>query len=131
MNEIEANKIKINYREVISLENLKDGLARTKDNVSPGIDGTTKKQISEKRLIRLHNELASQCYKPKPSKRVSIPKPGGGTRYLGISSQIDKVVQGALISKLEPMLEEVFLNVSYGFRPGLGCHNALKEIKYG
>jgi group II intron reverse transcriptase/maturase len=120
----------INYKEVISIENLRDGLARTKNNVSPGIDGIIKKEISDKRLIKLHSELAEQYYKPKPSKRVSIPKPGGGTRYLGIASQIDKVVQGALINKLEPILEKVFLNVSYGFRPGIGCHNALKEIKY-
>lgn len=122
---------RITYKEIISIENLTEGLAKTRNNVSPGLDGIVKKQISEKRLSKLHNELASQSYKPKPSKRVGVPKPGGGTRYLSISSQIDKVVQGALLVKLEPVFEKVFLDVSYGFRPGIGCHNALKEIKYG
>lgn len=83
------NEIKIiKYRKIIELENLKLGLARTKNNVSPGLDGEIKKDISEKRLIKLHNDLASQKYKPTPSKRVGIPRPDGGTRYLGISSQM-------------------------------------------
>ena len=129
--EIKNNEKSITYKNLISIENLQKGLARTKSGVSPGIDGEVKKQISEKRLLRLHKELASQSYKPKPSKRVGIPKPGGGTRYLGISSQIDKIVQGAILIQLEPLFENIFLDVSYGFRPGIGCHSALKKIKYG
>lgn len=129
--EIKNNEKSITYKNLISIENLQKGLAHTKSGVSPGIDGEVKKQISKKRLLRLHNELASQSYKPKPSKRVGIPKPGGGTRYLGISSQIDKIVQGAILIQLEPLFENIFLDVSYGFRPGIGCHNALKKIKYG
>jgi group II intron reverse transcriptase/maturase len=127
--EMKNNYERITYGNLISVDNLQKGLARIKSGVSPGIDGEVKKQISEKRLLKLHNDLASQSYKPKPSKRVGIPKPGGGTRYLGISSQIDKIVQGALLNKLEPLFENIFLDVSYGFRPGIGCHNALKEIK--
>jgi group II intron reverse transcriptase/maturase len=119
------------YKEVISIKNLTEGLARTKNNVSPGIDGEIKKNITEKRLSNLHQELASQEYKPKPAKRVPIPKYGGGIRFLGIASQIDKVVQGALLEKLEPIFENIFLDVSFGFRPGRGCHAALKVIKYG
>ena len=121
----------INYKDLISPENLRLGLEKTKSKVAPGIDGITKKEISEKRLSKLHEELASQKYKPKPAKRVPIPKPDGGVRYLGISSQIDKIVQGALLIKLEAVYEPQFLDVSYGFRPGKGCHNALKEIKGG
>lgn len=129
--EIKNNEKSITYKNLISIKNLQQGLARTKSGVSPGIDGEVKKQISEKRLLKLHTELASQSYKPKPSKRVGIPKPGGGTRYLGIPSQIDKIIQGAILTQLEPLFESIFLNVSYGFRPGIGCHDALKEIKYG
>lgn len=119
------------YKDLISIENLTKGLLRTKNNVSPGLDGEIKKDINTKRLSKLQQELASQKYKPTPAKRVPIPKPNGGVRYLGIASQIDKVVQGALLEKLEPVFEKVFLDVSYGFRPGKGCHDALKEIKYG
>lgn len=119
------------YKDLISLENLQRGLDRTKSNVVAGIDGEIKSVISEKRLSKLQEELASQKYKPKPSRRVSIPKAGGGVRYLGIASQIDKVVQGALLNMLEPVFEPMFSEVSFGFRPGKGCHNALKEIKGG
>ena len=49
---------------------------------------------------------------------------------MGISSHIDKIVQGALLAKFNPLFEKVFLDFSYGFRPGLGCHDALKKIKY-
>ena len=120
----------IKYNDLINLENLKKGLERTKNNVSPGLDGEIKSQITEKRLIKLYNELSSQKYKPTPSKRVGIPRPDGGTRYLGISSQIDKVVQGAILNKLEPIVEPLFLDVSFGSRKGINCHDALKKIKY-
>lgn len=114
----------IKYNDLINLENLKKGLERTKNNVSPGLDGEIKSQITEKRLIKLYNELSSQKYKPTPSKRVGIPRPDGGTRYLGISSQIDKVVQGAILNKLEPIVEPLFLDVSFGSRKGINCHDA-------
>lgn len=117
------------YKDVIGFENLKKGLSRTKNNVITGIDGEIKKDITDKRLHELNKDLASQKYKPKPAKQVCIPKLGGGIRRLGVASQIDKVVQGALLEKLEPLLEKLFLNVSFGFRPGKGCHDALKEIK--
>jgi len=121
---------KVLYKDLISIESLKKGLQRTKSNVSPGLDGEVKGQITDKRLEKLHNELARQSYLPTQVKRVGIPKPDGGTRYLGIASQIDKVVQGAILNHLEPLLEPVFSEASYGSRPGTGCHDALKEIKY-
>lgn len=131
MKKIENNSKTISYKNIISISNLKNGLSRTKSDAAPGLDGEVKKTISDLRLVKLHKELATQVYKPKPSKRVGIPKPGGGIRYLGISSQIDKVVQGALLNMFEPVSENIFLEVSYGFRPGKGCHDALKKIKYG
>lgn len=121
----------VEYKNLIKLENLKKGLERTKNNVSPGLDGEIKSNITESRLLKLHNELSSQKYKPTPSKRVGIPRLDGGTRFLGISSQIDKVVQGALLNELEPIFEPQFFKESYGSRKGVNCHDALKEIKYG
>jgi len=128
MEKIETSKI--TYKEVICIENLEKGLERTKKNVTPGIDGETKAEITKSRLQKLHEELNSQTYQPKPSKKVAIPKPDGGVRHLGIASQIDKVVQGAILTILEPILEKTFKKESFGFRPGIGCHNALKHIKY-
>lgn len=121
---------KLAYKQLISIENLEQGLARTKSGAAAGIDGETKAQITSKRIAKLHAELANQTYSPSPAKRISIPKAEGGVRFLGIASQIDKVVQGALLQQLEPLLEPVFLDSSYGFRPGRGCHDALKAIKY-
>ena len=91
------------------------------------MDGEIKKHITDKRLIKLHNELSSQKYKPTPSNKVGIPRLDEGVRYPGISSQIDKVVHGSILNKLEP----IFLDVFYGSRKGMNCHDALKKIKYG
>lgn len=120
---------KITYQEIISIDNLKSGLARTKSNVSPGLDGETKANFTEKKIDLLFKELRSQKFKPTPVKRVNIPKPDGGVRPLGVASQKDKVVQAAILNKLEPVLEAVFLDSSYGGRPNKNCHHALKHVK--
>jgi len=119
----------IKYADVIDIANLRNGLERTKASASPGLDNVRKSEFTEEKLTKLHKELVSQTYQPKPTKRVPIPKPDGGTRFLGISSQRDKVVQGALLVLLEGRLEKVFSPISYGFRPGKNCHLALKHIK--
>lgn len=129
---MEDKKVKLNkitYQEIISIDNLKSGLARTKTNVSPGLDGETKANFTEKKIDILFKELKSQKFKPTPVKRVNIPKPDGGVRPLGVASQKDKVVQAAILNKLEPVLEAVFLDSSYGGRPNKNCHHALKHIK--
>jgi group II intron reverse transcriptase/maturase len=119
----------ITYQEIINLENLNKGLARTKSNVSPGLDGKTKANFTEKKMEDLVKSLKSQRFKPTPVKRVNIPKPDGGTRPLGVASQRDKVVQAAILNKLESVLENIFLDCSYGGRPNRNCHQALKVIK--
>jgi len=127
---IKEKKIKlISYKEIINIENLNKGLARTKGNVSPGLDGEIKANFTEKKIEGLFKSLKSQRFKPTPVKRVNIPKPDGGTRPLGVASQKDKVVQAAILNKLEPVLENVFLECSYGGRPNKNCHHALKTIK--
>lgn len=122
-------KEKITYQEIVSIDNLKAGLARTKSNVFPGLDGEVKANFTEKKMEQLFKELKSQSFKPSPVKRVNIPKPDGGVRPLGVASQKDKVVQAAILNKLELVLEAVFLDSSYGGRPNRNCHHALKYIK--
>lgn len=133
MNNIKENnqveKVKISYQEIISLDNLKKGLERTKSIVSPGIDGEVKASFTEKKLETLAKDLKSQRFKPSPVKRVNIPKPDGGVRPLGVASQKDKVVQAAILNILEPVLEAVFLDCSYGGRPNKNCHHVLKHLK--
>ena len=120
----------LEYKAVISIENLEQGLLRTKSNVSPGLDGETKAEFTQNRLVQLHKELKQQKYIPKPNKRVVLPKPNGGKRYLGIASQRDKIVQAALLIQLEQLVDGHFSENSFGFRPGKGCHDALHVIKY-
>lgn len=124
-----TNSNLISYKDVISLENLKKALKRTKSNSAPGLDGDVKANWNDAKLEKLHNDLALHKFKPSPTKRVLIPKADGGKRPLGISSQVDKIVQAALLLHLEPIGESIFQDTSMGFRPKRGCHNALKQVK--
>ncbi len=81
-------------------------------------------------LDGLQMELAEQRYRPRPVKRVHIPKPGRSeTRPLGIPSVKDRVVQTAAKIVLEPIFEADFRDCSFGFRPKRSAHDALDVIK--
>ena len=103
--------------------------ALTKDRVAVGIDNVTPRGITLKGITRLAQEIREGKYKPKPSKRVTIPKAVKGKfRPLGIASSRDKVIQQALKLCLEPLFEPMFSTRSHGFRPGLSCHSALRQV---
>jgi hypothetical protein len=125
------NKPKITYAEVFTLDNILAGFEFVKNKKSVGIDKELKSDITFEKLKKLQKDLKTQKYKPKPSRRVAIPKPGGGERFLGIASTIDKVVQMVLVQQLQPIYESKFSTYSYGFRPKLGCHDALSKIRNG
>lgn len=97
-------------------------------NMTPGIDEITLDGISLKIIDRITKTMQNQSFQFKPVRREYIPKANGKMRPLGIPSPMDKLVQEAMRIILEALFEPKFLNTSHGFRPGRGCHTALKEI---
>ena len=81
-----------------------------------------------KYLTELSAALKDGSYRPQPVRRVEIAKDDGGTRPLGIPAVKDRIVQTAMKLVIEPIFEASFLEGSFGFRPGRGCHDALREV---
>lgn len=98
-----------------------------------GVDGITIERFakdSPRRLLAVKEQLQQGTYQPKPVKRVWIPKPGSTERRpLGVPTVTDRVVQAALKMVIEPIFESRFAEGSYGFRPGRGCKDALREVE--
>jgi RNA-directed DNA polymerase len=96
-----------------------------------GVDGQSIERFAaqdELYLGELAIALRQGTYRPQPIRRVEIPKGEGKTRPLGIPTVKDRIVQTAVKFALEPIFEAMFHPSSYGFRPGRGCHDALREV---
>ena len=96
-----------------------------------GIDGITKEEYDrnlDENLDILVERLKRKEYKPKPARRVEIPKDNGKTRPLNIYSYEDKLVQDALRCLLEAVFEPMFYDEMMGFRPHRGCHTAIRYL---
>src|SRR4030088_3768788 len=119
--------------EICDRENLKEALRRVKANKgSPGIDGITVNQLDnylEQHWSAIREQLLSGTYKPKPVKRVEIPKPDGGVRKLGIPTVLDRFVQQAVMQVLQRRWNPTFSRHSYGFRPRRSAHHAVAQAQ--
>ena len=98
-----------------------------------GVDKLTLAEVeeygAERMLGELQRALRGGSYRPAPVRRVTIPKPDGGKRPLGIPTVCDRVCQQAARLVLEPIFEADFLEVSYGFRPRRSALQALERIR--
>jgi RNA-directed DNA polymerase len=101
------------------------------NNGAAGVDRQSIERFeahAEEYLTELATALREDSYRPQPIRRVEIPKGEGRTRPLGIPTVKDRIVQTAVKFVLEPIFEAMFRPQSYGFRPGRGCRDALREV---
>src|SRR5450631_4131390 len=117
--------------KVWRLETLRLGWTQVERNAgAAGVDRMSVERFAQGRdcyLAELARALQDGSYRPQPVRRVYIPK-GKGQRPLGIPAVKDRVVQAALKLVIEPIFEHEFEPRSYGFRQGLGCKDALREV---
>jgi RNA-directed DNA polymerase len=122
------------FERLCEMPTLRQGFAAVKANGgSPGIDGVNVEEFEQRldeELAHLRAELGGWSYKPRPVRRVEIPKPGGkGARLLGVPCIRDRVVQAGLKLLLEPLFDPYFSESSYGFRPGKNQRQAVEAAQ--
>lgn len=118
---------------VLDRANMQRAWKRVKANRgAPGIDGMRIEDFpafARSHWPGIRQQLADGNYRPQPVRRVLIPKPGGGERLLGIPTVIDRVIQQAIAQVLTPIFDPHFSGSSFGFRPGLSAHGALRQVQ--
>lgn len=114
-------------------ESLEACFHELKGRKAVGADGIDKEMYGARlaeNLKELIERMKQMSYRPGPVREVLIDKEGkaGATRPLGISNFEDKLVQKMMQKVLESIYDPVFLDCSYGFRPGVGCHDAIRAV---
>jgi len=113
----------------LARENMQQAWKRVRSNKgAAGIDGLDIDQTADRLRSAwpaIREQLLSGTYRPQPVRRVTIPKPDGGERELGIPTVTDRLIQQALLQVLQPILDPTFSPHSYGFRPGRSAHQAV------
>jgi len=99
-----------------------------KGAMTPGTTPETADGMSMAKIGRVIDAMRHERYRFRPVRRVHIPKKNGKTRPLGMPSWSDKLVGEVVRLLLEAYYEPAFSGRSHGFRPGRGCHTALREV---
>jgi group II intron reverse transcriptase/maturase len=119
--------------QVVGRANALAALRRVRQNKgSPGVDGMIVDDLTPylaEHWEGLREQLLAGSYQPQPVKRQEIPKPGGGTRELGIPTVLDRFIQQCLLQVLQPQIDPTFSEHSYGFRPGRSAHDAVRAAQ--
>jgi len=119
------------WKNLISVEWLAQSweqIRRNRGSQTAGIDKMTDEAVDLQLIHRISDKLKQGTYRPKPVRRVYVPKADGKQRPLGIPTLEDRIVQQALKMLLEAIFEADFLRCSHGFRQGLSCHTALRDV---
>lgn len=118
---------------VLDRDNLRRALKHVIHNKGkPGIDGMTVDQLSgylKHHWPTLKDQLQTGTYHPQPVKRVTIAKPTGGERHLGVPTVVDRFIQQAVLQVLQPGWDETFSESSYGYRPKRSAHQAIRQAQ--
>ncbi len=123
----------VTMEAVLARANVARAWKRVKSNRgAPGIDGMHVEDFAAHARITwpaIRQSLLAGRYGPQPVRRVSIPKPGGGERELGIPTVMDRVIQQALAQVMTPVFDPGFSASSHGFRPKRSAHGALHQVQ--
>jgi RNA-directed DNA polymerase len=118
---------------VVSAPNMRRAYKRVVSNGgAPGVDSVGTEELADWLSTRwevIKEQLRQGRYRPAPVRVVEIPKPGGGTRMLGIPTVADRLIQQALAQVLTPVFDPGFSNHSYGFRPGRSAGQAVLQAR--
>ena len=121
------------WQEVFSRRNLARALKQVERNRgAPGPDAMTTQELRpwlHDHWPEVRQALGRGTYKPKPVRRVTIEKPAGGTRDLGVPNVLDRMISQAIAQILTKIFDETFSDRSYGFRPGRSAHQAVMTAK--
>jgi RNA-directed DNA polymerase len=121
------------FEEVYAMPRLMMAFKKVRSNGgSAGPDGMSIEDFEERlteELEGIREELQSHRYEPQPVRRVSIPKPNGGERHLGIPNVRDRVVQYSALLAITPYFEPQFSESSYGFRVGRSQRGAIEAAQ--
>ena len=121
------------WEAFLSRDNLARALGRIERNGgAPGPDGMTVTALRphlKAAWPEVRRSLDEGTYRPSPVRRVTIPKPGGGVRELGVPTVLDRFLQQALGQALTPVFEPTFSDHSFGFRPGRSAHQAVEAAR--
>lgn len=119
--------------QVVCRKNLQTAWARVKRNRgAAGVDGMPVDDLMaycRAHWPRIREQLLAGNYRPEAVRRVSIPKPAGGERVLGVPTVLDRLIQQALLQVLQPIFDPHFSDNSHGFRPGRSAHDAVLSAR--
>ena len=119
--------------EITAIRNVQKALKQvTANKGAGGIDGMQTDELRD--YLNTHWQTLREAilegnYKPQPVRKIEIPKPGGGTRMLGIPTVTDRLLQQAIAQWLSPKYEEEFSDYSYGFRERRSAHQAVMQAQ--